>query len=71
MRERERGLLAVRTIEVTTRNALQKVAGAPDRTSVRTMATTLLDHLEDRILRQGGDLVLLEAVGNARRTVWD
>lgn len=61
----------MRAIEVTTRNALQQVTGEGDRARVRVLATTLLDRLEDRLLGEGGDLVLLEAVEEARSRVWD
>ena len=61
----------MRAIEVTTRNALQQVSGETERARVKVMATDLLDRLEDRLLRQGGDWVLLEAVEAARHRIWD
>ncbi len=71
MGDREVDLLAVRTIEVTTRHALEQISGEAERAQVRVRAAEMLARLEERILSRGGDLVLLEALEDARRGLWD
>ena len=73
MSDRERDLLALRTIEVSARVALRRAPdiGPEGVEQVRRRATQLLDRLEEQVIAQGADGEVLAAVEYVRQSVRD
>ena len=71
MTQREKDLMALRTIEVSTQAALRSTAGLDGQRGVRERAAVLLDALEQEVIGRGADGEVLAAIEYVRRGISD
>jgi hypothetical protein len=69
--DKQREILELRTIRVSTRAALSAVSSDEEVERVRTMSTELLARLESDVIRDGADPDLIAALEAARRELWE
>lgn len=71
MSDKQREIMELRAIRVSTRAALKKVSTDEERERVRARSIELLAGLESDVIRDGADPEILAAVEAARRELWD
>ncbi len=71
MSNKQREILELRTIRVSTKAALKKVSGDEEKERVKTRSTELLARLESDVIRDGADPEVIAALEAARRELWD
>lgn len=71
MSDKNREVLELKAIQVSTRAALAKAPSHEMRERIRTTSTELLGRLQESVLRDGADPEMIEAVEQARRENWD
>jgi hypothetical protein len=70
MSDQDRQAFELRAILVSARAARRDTAGE-DLEALRSRTHELLAKLEDRVLRDGGDVKILAGIEGARRGLWD
>jgi hypothetical protein len=70
MGDARREALALRTIVVSGRAALNKTSDESDRERIKTTVTELLAGLEQQVMLDGANPTILAALEEARRKVW-
>ena len=70
MGDKRRELLALRTIVVSGRAALDKTSNPDDRVAIKERVTELLAGLEAAVIRDGADPEVLARLEEARREAW-
>jgi hypothetical protein len=68
---KQREILELRTIRVSTKAALKKVSTEKEKDRVKTRSTELLARLEGDVIRDGADPEVIAALESARRELWD
>ncbi len=71
MSNKQREILELRTIRVSTKAALKKVSSDEEKERVKTRSTELLARLESDVIRDGADPEVIAALEAARRELWD
>ena len=71
MSNKQREMLELRAIRVSTRAALRAVSSDDEVERVKTMSTELLARLEGEVIRRGADPEVIAALEAARRELWD
>lgn len=71
MSNKQREILELRTIQVSTEAALRAVSSDEEVERVKTMSTELLARLESDVIRDGADPEVIAALEAARRELWD
>jgi hypothetical protein len=71
MGDKQRELLALRTIVVSGRAAMLKTQTPDGQERIRDRVTALLAALEEAVIRDGADTEVLTRLEDARRGVWD
>ena len=71
MSNKQREILELRTIQVSTEAALRAVSSDDEVERVKTMSTELLARLESDVIRDGADPEIIAALEAARRELWD
>ena len=71
MSDKARQSLELRAIEVSTRAALRKNSEPGAIKQIEVVSAELLARLEERVIRDGGEPDLLDAIERARRALWE
>lgn len=71
MSNKQREILELRTIQVSTTAALRAVSSDDEGERIKTMSTELLARLESDVIRDGADPEIIAALDAARRELWD
>jgi hypothetical protein len=69
--DKQRELLELLAIRVSTKAALRAVSTDEEVERVRTRSTELLARLESDVIRDGADPEIIAALEAARRELWD
>jgi hypothetical protein len=71
MGDKAREAMALRTIVVSGRAALEKTVEPDDRERIKDRLTELLARLEEAVIRDGADPEILRRIEEARAAAWD
>ena len=71
MSSKQREILELRTIRVSTKAALRTVSSGEEVERIKTTSTELLARLESDVIRHGADPEVMAALEAARRELWD
>lgn len=71
MSDKEREILELRTIQVSTQAALRAVASDEEIERVKLRSTDLLARLESDVIRDGADPKIIAALEAARHELWE
>jgi uncharacterized heparinase superfamily protein len=69
--DKNTGKLALRTIVVSGRAALAKVTDPGERQRIEDRIRDLLAQLEARVIAEGADEEMLEAIERSRQHLWE
>lgn len=69
--DKEREILELRTIQVSTQAALRAVASDEEIERVKLRSTDLLARLESEVIRDGADPEIIAALEAARHELWE
>ena len=71
MTDKQREVMALRTIVVSGRSALSKTTEPDERERIQDRVHDLLAELEQQVIRDGADQELLSAIERKRRQLFD
>lgn len=71
MSDKQREILKLRAIRVSTKAALRAVSSDEEVQRVKTMSADLLAQLESDLIRDGADPELIAALESARHELWE